>query len=363
MNSRERFIKTIKHETPDRIPLDGWFSVPVWEELKEFKNIKDDEELRNELGIDFRMVLMEPSPDFSSKPFFLKNVGVGVGESDYFVREAGNLVYENEWGIKMRVSKDSDNWSYAYHPLEKKFSLSNLIIPDLNIPERFIKVKEDIKKYKDNFVIFAGVSTLFRKGWLLCGFSNFLEMLLTDLASIEKLLDILMDFTINEIKLYVNNGVDLIELLGDLGTELSLFLSPDLWRRIFKPRLKNIIDAFKKENVYFFLHSDGNIKDIIPDLIEAGLDILNPIQPECMNPADIKKDFGDKIVLHGTMSMQKTFLSANPGDVVEETRSRIEKCGNKGGLILAPSNVFTPDIPIVNIDAFYNFVKNYKTNK
>ena len=99
---------------------------------------------------------------------------------------------------------------------------------------------------------------------------------------------------------------------------------------------------------------------IIPDLIEIGLNILNPIQPECIVPAEIKKSFGDRLTLHGTMSLQKTFSFGSPDDVVKEAEDRIKNCGYNGGLILAPSNALTKDIPVENIVAFYDYVQKTK---
>ena len=175
-----------------------------------------------------------------------------------------------------------------------------------------------------------------------------------------ELLDILFEFYFELVKKYVDLGVDIIELGGDLGTEASMMISPDLWREIFKPRLKKIITGNKKEGVYFYLHSDGNILPIIPDLMEIGIDILNPIQPECMDPERIKEQFGKKLTLHGTMSLQKTFALGNKKDIRNEVLNRIRCCGEDGGLVLAPSNAFTEDISIENILYFYDFIKNYR---
>lgn len=139
-----------------------------------------------------------------------------------------------------------------------------------------------------------------------------------------------------------------------------MLISPKIWRSVFKPRLKEIISEVRRKDVFFFLHSDGNIEELIPDIIKIGINILNPIQPECMNPEEIKRRYGQRLVLHGTMSMQKTFALGTLIDVIDEVKSRIEKCGQDGGLILAPSNLFTEDIPIENIIGFYDFVKSFK---
>jgi uroporphyrinogen decarboxylase len=156
-------------------------------------------------------------------------------------------------------------------------------------------------------------------------------------------------------------GVNMIQLIGDLGSEDSLFISPKLWREIFKTRMKELIDNVRKSHndIFFFLHCAGKIDPIISDLIEIGIDVLNPIQPECMDITEIKKKYGKDLTMHGTMSLQKNFAFGNLDDVVDEAKSRIECCGTEGGLILAPSNAFTQDIPIENILTFYEYVKGF----
>jgi len=359
MSSKERVINTINHIKPDRTPLDGWFTNDIMDKLKSYFGFTDDESVLQRLGIDFRPVVMESAKDFSNAKWmdFIINKNT-FSISDYIGKPVGENVYEDEWGVQIKLNKDGVNWGYSYHPLND-LDLKKLKVPDISSYERLGNAKERIAKFKDKF-IYAGVSTCFRRGWLLTGFSKFLEALLLNRGYIDELLDRLVEFEIEEIKMYIDSGVDMIELLGDLGSEESLFISPKLWREIFKPRMKKVIDSVKRENVYFFLHTDGNIVEIIPDLIEIGLNILNPIQPECMNPATIKKLYGDKLTLHGTMSLQKTFSFGRPEDVVEEAKDRIKKCGYNGGLILAPSNALTKNIPVENIVTFYDYIQNVK---
>ena len=357
MNSKERVIKTINHMKPDRIPLDGWFSSTIWAKLKNHYNLQDDEDVLERLGIDFRPVVMDPAPDFRKDSRFLEFVAeeASFSSSDYICRKVDERLYEDEWGIRIKLGTDGMSWHYAYHPLQD-LSLKNLKIPDPTAPGRFDRAKEKISHCTDKFM-FAGVSTCFRRGWLLTGFSRFLETLMLDRVFVEKLLDHLLEFEIQEVKMYTDLGVNMIKFLGDLGSEESLFLSPKLWREIFKPRMKSVIDSVKKKDIYFFLHTDGNIEEIISDLIEIGINVLNPIQPECLDTVKIKQKYGDRLTLHGTMSLQKTFAFGSPDDVIEEAKSRIENCGYNGGLVLAPSNVLTHDIPIENIIAFYDYVR------
>jgi len=363
MNSRERVFKTLRHEFPDRYPLDGWFLNSVLDNIKKYYRTDDLEEVLKELGIDFRTTCMEPDGNIKKEFSYFEKMGLSIPIDDYYVRRVSDNEYEDEWGVRIETTGEKDlDWKYSYHPLNNNgtLSLSNLKIPDINSGNRFDKVSEDIEKYRNSYIVAAGVSTLFRKSWILCGYSKFLEALYLDRSFVEDLLDILLEFYIKLVKNYINRGVDIIELGGDLGTEESLMISPDLWREVFKPRLKRIITENKQEGVYFYLHSDGNIASIIPDITEIGIDILNPIQPECMDPKTIKEQFGKELTLHGTMSLQRTFTQGDKNDIRNEILDRIRYCGEDGGLILAPSNAFTVDVPIENILYFYDFTKNYK---
>ncbi|MCL4377255.1 MAG: hypothetical protein M1409_02550 [Actinobacteria bacterium] len=361
MNSRERVFLSINHKVPDRIPLDGWFLNERLEKLKNFYNISTVDDLLFKLGIDFRSTCMRTGPAIAEEYSYFKKMGLSIMIDDYFVKDIGNDELEDEWGVKIKTTGLNDlDWKYSYHPLNNhgRLSLDNLNVPDVDRSGRFDRVEQDVKNWKDKFIVCAGVSTLFRKCWILCGYTRFLEALYTDREFVEDLLDILTEFYISQIRKYINSGIDIIQFGGDLGTEESLMISPKIWREIFKPRDKRIINQTKKENVYYYLHSDGNIESIIPDLIENGFDIINPIQPECMDPGTIKKKYGDKITLHGTMSMQNTFAFGSKESIKNEVTSRIKNCGYNGGLILSPSNAFTEDIPIENIIYFYDFVRS-----
>lgn len=360
MNSRDRVIHAIQHKSVERIPLDGWFTTNVMDELKKEFGVVTTEEVQEQLGIDFRSVVLDPAPEFRKSAqeltFMLDFETFAI--ADCIQRPIGENLFEDEWGIQIKLNDDGVNWGYVYHPLSD-LTFDNFKIPNLDESGRLDRAKEKIKSWNNQFVL-ATVSTVFRRGWLLTGFSNFLTALMLNRDFIEKLLDRLFEYNLQETDMLAEIGVNMIQLLGDLGAESSLFLSPDLWRELFKPRMAKLISAIKQKypDVYFFLHSDGKIDDIIPDLIEIGLDVLNPIQPECMDVKSIANQYGTDLTLHGTISLQKTLAFGTPEDVIEEAQSRIEIFGNNGGLILAPSNALTHDIPSANIISLYEYVKN-----
>jgi uroporphyrinogen decarboxylase len=135
----------------------------------------------------------------------------------------------------------------------------------------------------------------------------------------------------------------------------SMILSPAMWRKYFKPRLKSWLDEIRQEyDCYFMFHSDGDMFDVMEDLIEIGFDAITPIQPECLDLEEIERWFGFRTCLHGTISCQQTLPFGTREDVIAEVHHRISCLGKNGGLILAPSNTVQPDVPVENLLALYN---------
>jgi len=158
----------------------------------------------------------------------------------------------------------------------------------------------------------------------------------------------------------VRAGVDIIIWGEDVGTERAMMMSPALWRKWIKPRFRSMVEAAKAINpdVVTWYHSCGSIEPIIPDLIEIGIEVLNPIQPEAMDPARIKRQYGDCLAFWGTVSVQRTMPFGSPDDVRAEVRERIETVGKGGGFVLAPAHVLEPEVPWRNILAFVEAAKD-----
>ena len=174
-------------------------------------------------------------------------------------------------------------------------------------------------------------------------------------------LDRITDIAVGNARVAAKVGADIFGIGDDLGSQQGLLISPKTWRELFKPRLKRIIDAVKNTNkeTAFFFHSDGKIDEIIPDLIEVGIDILNPIQPEVMNPAEIKRAFGKDLIFWGGISVQYTLPLGKPEDVFNEVKLRMETIGREGGYIMSPSHLINKDVPWENIVAFFEAADKY----
>jgi uroporphyrinogen decarboxylase len=139
--------------------------------------------------------------------------------------------------------------------------------------------------------------------------------------------------------------------------------APDTWRKMMLSRWRKVWQTAKEinPNVKIWYHSDGNITDIIPDLIEAGVDILNPLQPECLDLDTIYKRYGKRVTFDGCMGTQSTMPWGSPQEVRARVKFLIESFGRQGGLILSPTHVLEPEVPLANIDAFFQACQDYGT--
>jgi len=140
-----------------------------------------------------------------------------------------------------------------------------------------------------------------------------------------------------------------------------MMISPEIWRKWLKPRLAKVIDAAKSANrsVIISYHSDGVILPIIEELIEIGVDVLNPVQPECMDPAKIKALYGSRLAFSGTIGTQTTLPFCTPDEVRKVVKERIETVGKGGGLFIGPSHTLEPEVPWKNVVAFVEAVEEY----
>jgi uroporphyrinogen decarboxylase len=140
-------------------------------------------------------------------------------------------------------------------------------------------------------------------------------------------------------------GVDMISITGDIAMQDRIIMGPRPWREVDKPKLANLISECRKikPDLFFFIHSDGNVWDLMDDFIEIGFNVINPIQPECMDPVEV----------------QKTLPFGSPDDVRKEVENLIKNCGYNGGLVVFPSNVIQPDTPLENIITCFQTARDF----
>jgi uroporphyrinogen decarboxylase len=170
---------------------------------------------------------------------------------------------------------------------------------------------------------------------------------------VETLLDrILYEWNLPIIDQQLALGVDGFYFADDWGSKTSLMFSAAMWRRFIKPRLTVCYRRCKEANAFVGQHSDGNILEIFPDLIEIGLDIFNPVQPSVYDPNMVKEKYGDRVTLYGGIDVETTLPFGTPDEVRAAVRERAERLGKGGGYILQSSHTIIDDVPMENIVAY-----------
>ena len=203
--------------------------------------------------------------------------------------------------------------------------------------------------------------TIFWPAYKLRGMENFLCDLHCDQNIAATLLDRVCELCTEHAGLAASTGADIILMADDLGTQISTYMSPVDFRKWIKPRLAIVIASAKQVNpdILIHFHSDGAVQNFIPDLIEIGVDILNPIQPECMDPLEIKRKYGNKLSLSGCVGTQTLMPFGSPEEVCSKVRLYCEHVGRDGGLWISPTHLIEPEVPWENIMAFIETANEY----
>lgn len=360
---RVRLRDTLEHREPRRIPAAGSFRPEIWDRLEAHFDTTDHDRVLDRFGIGVRGAGLEPSNAFRevatplSEHLRASEVGVGRGR---WVRMTSDGYYEDDWGVVRRLRSDGAYFHFVRHPLAAAGNPDEYRFPDPDLPEIYDDVRNTVERYRDRYFVSAGMSYPFRQAWNLRGYEQFMVDLYHHRGFAEKLLDRLTEVWTAIVVHFVEIGVDIVTMGGDVATQRGMMVDPEVWRRYCKPRLMRIIEEARRHGeVFFCFHSDGDFTPIVGDLIEIGWDIIDPVQPECMDPAFVKREYGAEVVIEKTISSQRTMPFGTPEDVRAEVKNRIDDCGAGGGLILGPSNTVQFDVPVENIIACYEAIDEY----
>ena len=208
--------------------------------------------------------------------------------------------------------------------------------------------KDTIREKSDRFVFGMFYFGLFERSWMLRGFENALVDSILNVSFYEELLDRILEMQLRFLDKLLELPIDGVYLGDDWGDQRGVILGPDRWRRFIKPRTAKLYERVHAAGVPVFTHCCGAVFDIIPDMIEIGLDGLESLQPEAMDVYAIKREYGKDLLLWGGLGTQHTLPFGSPKEVRGEIRRLIEELGRGGGYILAPAKPLMEDIPTEN---------------
>ena len=251
-----------------------------------------------------------------------------------------------------------------HHPL-KGADLNEIIdYPYPTIAEdELSKLKIRIEDLKNNGLASFGFMqmTVWEASWYLRSMDELMIDMMMEDEKATVLLDKLTEFAISKATTYARAGTDILSLGDDIGTQSSIMIDVGFWERWLKPRLAKVIASAREINpdILIFYHSCGHITPFIDQLIEVGVDILNPIQPESMNFDEVYDNFGDRVSFWGTLGTQQLLPFGTKKEVYDMAISRLEKCGPKGGIVLGPTHVVEPEVPWENLAAIAEAAKDF----
>jgi len=336
LSSDQKWIKdTISHRTNNRgVPYHFDFTPPASEKLARYFG---DPDLENILGLPIRWA----GPK-SIKPLYADTKTYGK-------------VLKDEFGVTWNIS-DKDRGTPI--PCLAESDISKYKFPDPYESYRFEDLYEWCNENATHYrVIWAG--DLWERATFIRGMENLLMDVATNKNFVKKLLRGIADYFIATMEL-MNERFDFeaFSISDDYGTQSDLMISPADWRSIIKPYLLEISKVAKKSGKELMIHSDGNIYSIIGDLIDIGIDIIHPIQPEAMDVYKLKKEFGELVTFEGGLSTQKLLSFGTPEEIQREIEKLKGKIGKNGGYILEPGITLQGDIPLENLIAMIEAAKS-----
>lgn len=350
MTNRENILTGLRRRQPERV---GYDFMLCPEQIDRFRSETGQEDLAAYFDFPTRSVEPRPtrlSPDFSR---YYDSLPEGTRPLDW----------NPEWGV-MGAPGSTAHFQEMLHPMERMEDPSELEDypwPDFDADYRWEGVAEQVADLKRKDLVALGFleMTNFEMAWYLRGMENLMVDLMEGSPFAEELLDRVTASREAHACRFAEAGVDVLMLGDDIATQVDMMLSPDLWRRTIKPRLARVINQARqvRSDLLILYHGDGNMRTVIPDLIEVGVDILNPVQPECLDPYEMKREFGRDLAFWGCLGTQTTLPFGTPESIRETCLKLISEVGKGGGLLLAPTHLIEPDVPWENIMAFVDAVR------
>jgi uroporphyrinogen decarboxylase len=374
MSRRERVITALEHREPDRVPLDMSITIDAYRNLKAYMGLEIEETLRPGHWTDVPIHPLVAERFGLDIMWFRLSGALKKGQA---TKDPNKSV--DEWGIEWsRVDRPSGGYYFemSRHPLADATidDLEDYPWPDPYDPARVHGLREHLRDIHENtdFAILAKFGgALFETAWYMRGMERFFTDLVANPDFVHALLGKIFQVQkgLDEVGIEAaGEYVDILRLSGeDMGTQLGPLISLKMFRNQVRPYLERLWGFAKRKlleknpKAKVMLHSCGSVTTFIPDWIEMGLDILDPIQPFAagMDPFELKAKFGDRLSFHGGIDAQHVLPEGTPEDVREHTRRYIQALAPGGGYIVAPVHNVQGDVPPANLIAMRDAVMEF----
>jgi len=333
LNNRNRVIATLNHQQPDQIPYHIDFTQKAHAKMVAFYG---DPHFASRLGNCLTRLECEPADSW---------------------KEVEPDIWEDQFGVRWDRTIDKDIGTVC-NQLVTPQNLDDYPFPDPDDPSRYAGYEEVLREKGDRFVVVSLGFSLFERAWTLTGMENLLVAMVSNKPFVHDLLDRILDFNLRIIERACAFDIDAMRFGDDWGMQTGLLMGPRLWREFIKPRIRQMYGPVKAKGKFVFIHSCGKVDEIFPDLIECGLDVFNPFQPEVMDVFDVKRRYGERLSFFGGISTQRTLPYETADQVKLKVRRLLEVVGQKGGYIAAPAHAIPPDARPENIAAMIEVLQN-----
>lgn len=344
MTSKERVRTAISHKEPDRLPANFQCVESVMQKLQKHYGFSDSEQVYQKFEIDIREVY----PQY-------------IGPKLKQWNNNGEKTIENYWGFRTTYHWTGSEYHgmLSYAPLDHMHTVADLEQHEWPSPDWFDyeSIKWQCEKYVDKAII-MGHEGPFQMATNLRSMDKLLMNMAIDPEFAETIYTKMHQFELEyyERVLQVADGqIDIIRPHDDYGTQLNLLFSPKMWNYFMKDNTKGLVELSHAYGAFYQQHSCGAVRDIISNLVQCGVDVLEPLQKvQGMNPSNLKQNFGKDLAFHGGVDTQSVLPYGTVEEVKQETLAVIHALHHDGGYILMASQSFESDVPIENIEALYS---------
>lgn len=333
MAERERVLTALEHRQPDRVPYQIGFTQAAHEKMAAYYG---DPEFESGLGNCLAVLGSEPRDAW---------------------QEVGPNVWQDQFGVRWNRAVDRDI-GVVCNRLVTPDTLTSYRFPDPGDPSRYEAYDSFIGANSARFIVADLGFSLFERAWTLAGMEEVLVAMVADEAFVHGLLDRILEFNLCVIGHACSFAIDAMMFGDDWGQQRGLIMGPRLWREFIRPRVRQMYDAVHARGKRVFIHCCGKVDEVLPDLVECGVDVFNPFQPEVTDVYRVKAEFGARLSFYGGISTQRTLPYGTVQQVKDEVRRLLDQVGKGGGYIAAPAHAVPADARPENIAAMIDVLQN-----
>ena len=361
MTPKERVNAAIRRQEPDRVPRDFAAEPAIWSQLLRKLQTNDREAVLRHFEIDCRVI------SYDSETFCRyrnEEAPPMVSRTSSWKRQVAPDTFVDIWGAKRRrVQNDWGEYEeLCEYPLADAQTANDLKRYNWPSPEwwDFSELPQEASEIGNHgyYHLRYRVGAIFETAWSLRGFDRFLVDLVQnpEMAQymMERILEVHLE-NLRQVMQLAGNTIDMIYTYDDVAHQNGLLISPALWRKTIRPFQMRLFEKAREYGKPIMLHCCGAVRPLLPEWIDMGLDVINPVQPLAakMNLSELKAEFGDRLTFHGGIDIQELLPKGTPLEVSETVRTTCRVLGKQGGYILAPAHHIQADTPLENVFALY----------